>query len=251
MESHFENHSGLSHPSDATTIWRYMDISKYIHLLSTQKLYFSRIDKLKDKKEGAIPPGQEFHREQALSRYPSPELKEFYEDLLGYLQINRKATYVNCWNVSAYESNLMWRFYVDSSYGVAIKSTYGKLKNALKLDTEFLERNAFTIGMVGYYNPDTDGLPIGNMVHPFFLKTHEYVSENELRALIQMPFTDPSVKTGSTPGEYLVPVDLNELIEEVVLSPTSPTWHKEIYEEINRMYLLKKEVFKSRIEMIG
>lgn len=36
-------------------VWRYMDFTKFIYFLHTDKLFFSRVDKLSDSFEGSSP----------------------------------------------------------------------------------------------------------------------------------------------------------------------------------------------------
>jgi hypothetical protein len=48
-------HPNFSHPTDRTiALWRYMDLSKFVALLQTGKLYFARADKLGDPFEGSV-----------------------------------------------------------------------------------------------------------------------------------------------------------------------------------------------------
>lgn len=42
-------------PDEHTTIWRYMDFTKFVSLLDKKTLYFTRSDKFDDKFEGATP----------------------------------------------------------------------------------------------------------------------------------------------------------------------------------------------------
>jgi hypothetical protein len=54
-ESHESIEEILTH--HPTKIWRYMDFTKFISVLDTQTLFFSRIDLLGDKFEGSVPKG--------------------------------------------------------------------------------------------------------------------------------------------------------------------------------------------------
>lgn len=42
-------------PDPDTRIWRYVDLTKFLDMLSRRKLYFARLDRLGDPFEGAIP----------------------------------------------------------------------------------------------------------------------------------------------------------------------------------------------------
>jgi hypothetical protein len=56
-------------PASAKILWRYMDFSKYISMLATYTLYFSRIDHLNDPFEGAM--GSEDNEEEWCTFYLS------------------------------------------------------------------------------------------------------------------------------------------------------------------------------------
>jgi hypothetical protein len=50
------DHPSFSHPSNPDIpLWRYMDLSKFISLLQTSKLYFARAADLGDPFEGSLP----------------------------------------------------------------------------------------------------------------------------------------------------------------------------------------------------
>ena len=51
-------------------------------------------------------------------------------ELLNLFDFNRKLTLINCWYQSEYESDAMWQLY--SNNGIAIQTTFGKLKNSFK-----------------------------------------------------------------------------------------------------------------------
>jgi hypothetical protein len=51
----FKEDPEFNTPPDETTIWRYMDFTKFIALLEDNSLFFSRGDKFRDRFEGSVP----------------------------------------------------------------------------------------------------------------------------------------------------------------------------------------------------
>ena len=43
----------------------------------------------------------------------------------------RQRTFVSCWNASDHESHALWRIYCGSSDGVALQTTFGKLRESV------------------------------------------------------------------------------------------------------------------------
>lgn len=144
---------------DDTVIWKYMDFSKFISLLSTQSLWFARLDKNweVDPFEGKVPKAHwETLIERILNTKFAPQFigngKVQFGGIpeIGMTQVpeaERKSkqielqrdmyeaaiynSYVTCWNVSTHESYHMWKLYCNHHNGIAIKSTLGRLKSSL------------------------------------------------------------------------------------------------------------------------
>jgi hypothetical protein len=51
----FEDHPAFECPGGDTKIWRYMDLARFLSILESRSLYFSRADNLGDPYEYAIP----------------------------------------------------------------------------------------------------------------------------------------------------------------------------------------------------
>jgi hypothetical protein len=60
------------------------------------------------------------------------------------------------------------------------------------------------------------------MLDSFLYKRISFAHERELRAIILKPIN----------GGVLVPIHLGEMIETIRVSPTSPTWFKDIVERL-------------------
>ncbi len=180
----YEEHKSFSEPPDHTTIWRYMNLSKFAAMLFDNSLFFSRIDLLGDPMEGKV-------QQELLLREAKVAEQEGYAEDLETIRHNIDSiqsamnnfiipgTFVNCWNISKHESMLMWHLYAKNE-GVAIKTTYDKLKRVLTNNTKYTIR----IGKVTYIDYLKDKVPEGNLFNNVMHKRIFYSGENEIRAVI-------------------------------------------------------------------
>jgi hypothetical protein len=132
----------------------------------------------------------------------------------------------------------MWKLYTSGNDGIAISSTVGRLKSALR---DFSDD--FLIGRVRYIDhlkADDDDI---SAYTPVFRKRLSYEHEREVRDVISLvqsnrPFTDTLEAIKSTPVEKVQAVaaraNLATLIETVVLSPEYPPWARDGIQEIVR-----------------
>src|SRR5918911_241587 len=84
-------------------LWRYMDFAKFVSLLDTQSLFFSRSDLLGDSFEFTYPRGNY----NSLNGTPLSENNRFF---LWATSIYAKQTFVSCWHMNDFESIGMWSF---------------------------------------------------------------------------------------------------------------------------------------------
>ena len=226
---------GFDPPEDpAVPLWRYMDFTKLVSLLDARKLFFCRTDLLGDPWEGS------------LTRAEADERRKLDGDgprRLHYLtheKIRSEVTnsIASCWHMNEYESMAMWRLYLASSEGVAVRSTYRRLVDSFaRFDGVDKGRNAdntekellIHVGVMHYVDYDSaDPLPI----RPFLRKRRSFEHERELRA-VAMDTTwgnSPTFDAEGRPmtrfergGEY-VPSELETLIEAVYVSPEAQGW---------------------------
>jgi len=234
-------------PSDNSKIWRYLDFTKFMDLLNTSKLFFTRLDKLGDPFEGVCPIYTIDSINKTLNDAFSKErIKEIQKEYSLYVN---KITAVNCWHINSFESAAMWKIYLKSGEGIAIQSNVKRLKNSLKD-----EKNDIFIGRVRYINYDyfTSSVDKYKMLaYPVIFKRKIFQHERELRAVIQknpkksvISDFKPTIKKD---GIY-VPVDLNILIDKIYIAPTSPKWQHELLESIITKFKLNKEVIQSGLD---
>jgi len=223
--------------NEHATIWRYMDFTKLVSLIDKKALYFARADRFSDKFEGATPiPTIEardisiFESGTSLTEEASREWSQANREI-------RKWMFLNCWHMNEYESAAMWQLYVQKNEGIAIRSTFARLRDSLS------SPYAPLIGMVRYIDYKQIPISFGNAFNNFFCKRPSLEHEHELRAII----LKPSITNDITPGLY-IPCDLNILIDEIFVSPDSPDWFKEVVGSILEKYSLDREVKRSNLD---
>lgn len=156
-------------------------------------------------------------------------------------------TIINCWHLNEYESAAMWKLYLKSNEGIAVRSTFNRLKVSFEA-----EKQDIFIGKVRYIDYEKDWLPEGNLLYPFVHKRKSFAYEQELRAIIQeFRYKENGdfdwSKTPFDEGIY-VQVDLETLIDKIYLAPTSPKWLFELVKAVTRIYKLDKEVLQSALD---
>ncbi len=220
--------------NEKATIWRYMDFTKFVDLIDKKALFFARTDKLGDPFEGSCPAKSVKTR---TTIFGSKYVGDFFKLL-------REFTIVNCWHLSMYESAAMWKLYLKSDEGIAIKSSYRRLRDSFK-DSEF----DINIGKVQYIDYDKEEIPI-NLLSPFFHKRKSFRHESELHACIQKRPKRGFSERSKRPFEngVHVPVDLDLLIRGIYLAPRTPNWLVELVESVTGKYKLDKYVVQSSLD---
>ena len=73
-------HPVFKAPSDPkTTLWRYMDFTKYVALLESEKLFFARADTLGDPHEGSVSSATvDLRRKAYQASNQKPNIPELY-----------------------------------------------------------------------------------------------------------------------------------------------------------------------------
>jgi hypothetical protein len=234
-----------SQPRDEDLLWRYMDFTKFVDLVSTRQLFFCRADKLGDPFEGTytashIPSNQE------LDGLTGDERERFQQ--LRYFEIaashdNRKLFFVSCWHANVAESAAMWNLYSQSNESIAIQTRFGRLVTALAL----APYHVFS-GCVSYRDYRTERIDEhrGQMV--FMSKRRSYEHEREVRLLFwsvdDVTFYNTREEHEPPPG-YGLECDLDELIETIYVSPTSQDWFVALVRRVCQHWGVNKEVVQS------
>jgi len=225
-------HPAFDGPENADAkIWKFLDFTKFISLLETRSLYFSRSDKLPDPHEGVYGKFGKIHR-PVIGNAVNPERQKLYDN---YKKI-RQSVFLNCWHENEHESAAMWDLYLKSNEGIAIQSTFKKLTGCFGVSG----RPNIHIGRVKYLDYQKENLPTGNDLRLFMHKRKSFEHENEIRALIHDE--NDSEKNG-----IFVPVDVPALIEKIYVAPTAEYWILDLVKSITKKYELNNEVIKSSL----
>lgn len=207
QEPIFSQMPGMQHK-----LLRYMSISKFEHLINTETLYFSKASKFPDPNEGTY---------GAINNVLSPYLYCQHNESVGELReqlpsILKEVVYVNCWTLDDKESRRMWDEFVPGGQGIALKTTWQNLANSLGGKIPIVG------GIVEYVDHKEIHISESNLFYPYAYKSLEFQHETELRLM--------ALWLGNAEGGYQglfphsedpleVPVNLNLLIEEIILSP--------------------------------
>jgi hypothetical protein len=205
---------GLRTPLDRTIIWRYMPLLKFETFVQSSALWFAAANSFADGFEGTKAAAEARARDRLWDRLGvSEEQRETIRELTDW---NRQFSFVNCWMMNANESDLMWRVYADSN-GVAVESTYGRLRSVLP---EWI-----FIHEVEYIDYEKDCMVDGHSLAPIFCKRKEFAAERELRAVIGIFPQGDERRLGTNPLRtgHAIEVDLRRLLTRVILSPFPPS----------------------------
>ncbi len=228
---------------DDVTIWRYMDFTKYVDLISTKQLYFCSTDRLGDPFEGSWP-RKPHERELERIRASATDFPhEVASQVIAALEY-RKLVFVNCWHMSNYESAALWRLYLKSDEGIAIQSTRERLNVALAMGNQ----SVWTVP-VQYVDYTHDDPPVPTRMAPFRYKRKSFEHEKELRAIIfTILRTTPGNPSGApSKGGIRIDADLKELILAVHVAPTAPSWMTDLTSRVSMAFGIQAPVVHSSL----
>ena len=219
---------------DDAVLWRYMDLSKYLSLLSDQSLWLARSDTFADKREGVFHPAMRrdldeiYHSLSSEGKINSSDI-ENTDDFQNHLSNN---TYINCWHKSDSESMIMWEIYGQSENSIAIKTTPSKLKNSFNLDN--VMKDAIEVALDDVIYEDHDKAASEKCYRqPFFLKRPHFSFEQEVRLYFRARHTKSK---SEAPYGYKITVDLNQLIDEIYVHPDAEDWFFHAVKDLNKKY---------------
>lgn len=253
-----ENEIQIETPDNNQKIWRYMDFSKYVDLLTTSELYFTRADKLEDPYDCSAMQFLGDIYKQLPS--PPPEAKEWTRKVNTF---ERLFMYLNCWHMNDVESAALWKLYSENKYEtVAIQTTFGRLDSETK---HKWPRDGIVISKVKY-DPENAGKPIDGIPGArsfsgvsfgwdcIIYKRPSFEHEQELRAIIfqRVDKLTEGILRDEAHLEKLtkerrpcirIKINPSELIEKVYVSPFAKDWFVKLVKNVSGN--LKDRVTKS------
>lgn len=229
----YQTHPAFNDSTDPnTSIWRYCDLGKLISLLSSKSLYFALAAVLNDPYEGALPRlGVEMLPREIRSQVPERSAHV------------RNTHFVNCWHMNDYESAAMWQLYSRLEEGIAIRSTFARLRSCFQQAHEDVY-----IGTIKYIDYRREKFNVGNLFESVLHKQKSFEHEHELRAIHTLPSNvETGDKRSNGPRFLGIPIvcDPDILIELIYVSPLAPKYFRDAVVTVCDRLGLKKEVIQS------
>ncbi|RYZ79756.1 MAG: DUF2971 domain-containing protein [Proteobacteria bacterium] len=236
----YSKERGFTEPENPNQkTWRFIDFTKYVDLLEKQSLYFCRLDKFKDPYEGVFPTGDK---------------KSF--PLHQWTNLSRQLYFVNCWHMNDYESAGMWDLYNSSENGIAIQSTFPRMKQSFDNTDKMILMS--TVKYHDYESKTHDELLsenkstswIGSSINPATFKRSNFEHEKEIRALyVDLPVEveQKKIHARNLPSGMSIKVHLDSLIERIVVSPRAESWFVDLVKAVSMRYGLKCNVDGSNL----
>lgn len=247
------------------TVWRYLTFGKYISLLAYGAIWFSKLNILIDKDEGAMPAiaAAEMHAQhQALKRLFDPSMHEQFDNMISRnVEDGRELIVVNCWFEDKCESKEMWDRYAGSD-GVAIKSTIRALAEHIFCDPQFS-----AVGRVQYVDLSKHVMSHydAHQAHErAYLKSLSFSREREIRIstmnlrgpmCVNMDGTIPRPEeyAGSKANNFehpgiFIKANTARLIHATVVHPGAPLWFELLVRHLVRKSGIGGPVTRSTFE---
>lgn len=230
------------------TIWRYMDISKFLALVDKQALYFPSAAQLAalDPFEGLFTSANVRLEEATFESIRGATFEDgrsLTEDDLEFIQKTsrivrpiskalRNRTFISSWHIQECESAAMWQLYMKSDEGIAIQSTTRRLYGVL----DKIESHSFCIGKIRYIDYEKEMIPMNNLFEVVLHKRKSFEHERELRVMISQIETEGNKiklpKEGEAARGLEIPINLEALIERVYISPSAQPWQQSTLKSI-------------------
>ena len=226
----YVDHSNITLPDLETVVWKYLDLSKFLDLLLSHKLFMSRSDKFEDQYEGTF------------SEPTFEEMKKLSADnpeFLAYYKTHREKVAVSSWHINEYESFAMWQIFTGNSEGLAIRSTVGRLQKALGPENQYKQY----IGEVNYIDYKREYIPFDDAFFPFLFKRKSFQYEREIRIITDVTDYNITINDG-----LKVSVDLCKLIDKIYIHPKSENWYKRLVIELLKRLDFDFDIEKSDLE---
>lgn len=226
---------------DDQVIWHYTDFSKFFGMLESKQLHFTTALELRKKEpyELRVPVSRvagviaETTRQLDSITGLEPDVRA---RILADVADDTKHLHhfaVSCWHRSDMESYAMWKAFTNGNDGIAIKTTVGRLKQALRAchDQLFHDGN---VRYIDYSRDDFQPNGYSSGFEHLFHKARFYEHEREYRLVVGLKL--PVGKTFNsykemledpiTDGSRRVDIDIAELIEGIVVCPYAAGWFK-------------------------
>jgi hypothetical protein len=224
-------------PSENLTLWRFMDLFKFIDLILSSEITLVNSTLMKDPFEGVL--HKDIHFEYVDLDGNSKKIDNT-DSLPKILKdISRKKIFFSCWHYNEFESAGMWDIYGNQN-GIAIKTNVSKLKNSIQFDKckdmDLLSVNYYT-GSADYFIPNR---PESHIYTSILNKRKSFEHEKEVR-LIWVPMDNNKSQIRK------IKVDLKNLIDVIYVSPLFENWQLDTIKQFLKKVNLDITVEKSKL----
>ncbi len=228
-------------PSDTSTLWRFMDLFKFIDIVTSKKLTLANLTIMQDPYDGLLHKSIRFQFVDVNGNPEDPQLELESDQVDAHKRINestKQIQYISCWHENEFESAGMWDLY-SSQNGIAIKTSVGRLKKSIS----FSNYREMDLLKVNYYKTESDYfIPnrAANHIYTGLLnKRISFEHEKEVRLIWH-----PTDYENRSPIRK-INVNLMELIECVYVSPLYDEWQLESIKEMINQLGVNIEIKKS------
>jgi len=251
----FKEYKYCIRPEPNTVIWRYMSLDKFESMLDTRALFFCRADRFSDPYEGSITRRVFENRSTNFRNFFPQKAKENENTISTLHKSNKKLHIINCWHINNSENDSMWKLYLKSNEGIAIKTTIAKLLKSFYslIDDIFCSKIRYLDYEKEYWY-DKDEYPFWeyNMFIPLVHKRIEFKQEAEIRLIhkvkvlkeigIEKYWNQRPIEKGK-----FISADIEHLIENIYCPPTSDSNQIKKVEELISKYDFRFKVKKSKL----
>jgi hypothetical protein len=207
-----------------------MEFVKFIALLESGQLRFTRLDHLDDPREGM------------LTDVELGELSSRTDGLVKSVESNRTLGYVNCWHEAMHESMAMWDLYGARLGSIAIKSNVGSIRKAIAA-----EGSIVMISRIKYLNWATHGAFPGNVIAMCLRKEQSYKHEAEVRLVMWAPQFNLEARVEETAQGEPAAINIPKLTKDFVLTlgEMYPLWK---YEGADMQMIMLRSIMRCHAE---
>ena len=262
----FEEYQLCIKPEPDTIIWRYMSLGKFKSLLEKRGLFFCRADRFADPYEGSIPKREAEYRIEAQKQAAAYhdldfDLQRAQRNISGFSErhkLDKQSHIINCWHINNAENDSMWRLYLDSNEGVAIKTNVAKLESAFANTGETIycsEVRYLDYEQDIWYDDIEYPMKGYSMFIPLVHKRNEFRQEAEIRLI--HPIDTRYTTDEQTLGQYwkdqvfhngkIINVEVSDLIEAVYTPPTSDEQQNDTVRKMISQHNFNFKVIKSSL----
>jgi len=219
-------------------LMRYLDLAKFLDLISTEALYVAPAVDFDDQLEGTLP-----ERIRDIYQNDTELIGDYGSDSIQYMEhMNRVKNNISCWTKGPKDNMALWKIYGNSKQSVAIATTFDKL-----IQSTFRWRNLSGVCFKEVVYIDHSGKlynGIYDLSHNTFALKHEaYSFENEVRMII----TRNSLEE---PSPLRLKINPNDIIDKIIVSPEAGDWFYNLIKSVSEKYKIEAPVEHSKLTIL-